>query len=116
MDHQSRPAISYIVFMGRDFRGCGKKRPTVCHSERSEESLFLLLSLNPREILRFAQNDNMNYFFRSLFSRDVREFEEQGPQPLPPHHGCVAKDEIASRHAFSFVDRRNRLRYKSAAD
>jgi hypothetical protein len=37
-----------------------------CHSERSEESPFLLLSLNPREILRFAQNDKINYFFRGL--------------------------------------------------
>jgi hypothetical protein len=27
-----------------------------------------LLSLNPREILRFAQNDKINYFFRGPFS------------------------------------------------
>jgi hypothetical protein len=40
--------------------------PHFCHSERSEESFFLLLSLNPREILRFAPNDKINYFLRSL--------------------------------------------------
>src|ERR1700674_123338 len=46
-----------------------KKGPTpFCHSERSEESLFLFMELNRREILRFAQNDKINYFFRSLFS------------------------------------------------
>jgi hypothetical protein len=39
-----------------------------CHSERSEESLFLFMQLNRREILRFAQNDKVNYFFRSLLS------------------------------------------------
>jgi hypothetical protein len=33
-----------------------------CHSERSEESLFLFMGLNRREIPRFAQNDKMNYF------------------------------------------------------
>src|ERR1700686_4085415 len=40
-----------------------------CHSERSEESLFLFMGLNRREIPRFARNDKINYFFRSLFSR-----------------------------------------------
>src|SRR6202521_5348276 len=49
-----------------------KKAPTpFCHSERSEESLFLFMELNRREILRFAQNDKINYFFRSLFSLPV---------------------------------------------
>src|ERR1700674_3115482 len=49
-----------------------KKGPTpFCHSERSEESLFLFMELNRREILRFAQNDKINYFFRSLFSLSV---------------------------------------------
>jgi hypothetical protein len=31
-----------------------------------EESLFPFMELNRREILRFAQNDKVNYFFRSL--------------------------------------------------
>src|SRR6202521_101198 len=49
-----------------------KKGPTpFCHSERSEESLFLFMELNRREILRFAQNDKINYFFRRLFSLPV---------------------------------------------
>jgi hypothetical protein len=39
---------------------------TFCHSERSEESLFLFMGLDRREILRFAQNDKIDYFFRSL--------------------------------------------------
>jgi len=33
-----------------------------------EESLFPFMELNRREILRFAQNDKVNYFFRSLVS------------------------------------------------
>jgi hypothetical protein len=45
-----------------------KALPPFCHSERSEESLFIFLNLIQREILRFAQNDKINYFFRSLFS------------------------------------------------
>jgi len=35
---------------------------------RAEESL-ILLTLKPGEIPRFAQNDKIDYFFRSLFSR-----------------------------------------------
>ena len=37
------------------FTGCGESS-FLCHSERSEESL-LVLTLEPGEILRFAQND-----------------------------------------------------------
>src|SRR5579864_3326585 len=48
------------------FQAAEKSVPHSCLSQRSAESLFLLLSLNPREILRFAQNDEINYFFRSL--------------------------------------------------
>jgi hypothetical protein len=45
-----------------------RKNSKLCHSERSEESFFVvLLYLNPREILRFAQNDRKRHFFRSLF-------------------------------------------------
>ena len=54
--------------MGRASEDAEISVPHFCHSERSEESLFLLLSLNPREILRFAQNDKINYFFRGPFS------------------------------------------------
>src|SRR5579863_878484 len=39
-----------------------------CHSERSEESLFLFMGLYRREIPRFARNEKINYFFRSLKS------------------------------------------------
>jgi hypothetical protein len=34
-----------------------------CHSERSEESLFLFMRLNLREIPRSARNDKRNYLF-----------------------------------------------------
>jgi hypothetical protein len=44
----------------------GKGLYFFCHSERSEESLFLFMELNRREIPRFARNDKTNYFFRSL--------------------------------------------------
>ena len=40
---------------------------------RAEESLRLL-TLEPREIPRFARNDKINYFFRSLFSLSGFEF------------------------------------------
>jgi len=51
-----------------------KRPPISCHSERSEESLFLLARSNPGEIPRFARNDKIscsrcfhtNYFFRGL--------------------------------------------------
>src|SRR5271165_2227887 len=40
--------------------GCEISTNTFCHSERSEESLFLFMGVNLREILRFAQNDKIN--------------------------------------------------------
>jgi hypothetical protein len=43
-----------------------KTPPEFCHSERSEESLFLFKEPNRREIPHFARNDKVNYFFRSL--------------------------------------------------
>jgi hypothetical protein len=44
-----------------------KKIPhSSCHSERSEESLFLLLGLNRGAIPRFVRNDKIVYFFRNL--------------------------------------------------
>jgi hypothetical protein len=39
-----------------------------CHSERSEESLFLFLGSNRGEIPRFARNEKINYFFHGLFN------------------------------------------------
>src|SRR5229473_2848151 len=38
---------------------------------RAEESL-ILLTLEPREISHFVRNDKITYFFRSLFSRDIK--------------------------------------------
>ncbi len=47
--------------------GCAKIRQ-FCHSERSEESLFLFKRIRTGEILRFAQNDKRFWdFYRSLF-------------------------------------------------
>src|ERR1700693_5049876 len=40
-----------------------KKCPPFCHSERSEESLFLFLSSIRREIPCSARNDKMHHFF-----------------------------------------------------
>jgi hypothetical protein len=75
-------SLSKIIFVGHGFKGYGKSFKTFCHSERSEESLFLFIGLTPREILRFAQNDKINYYFRGLFSRGIRRPENQGPYPL----------------------------------
>jgi len=55
-----------------------KAPPSFCHSERSEESLFLYLNLNRREIPRFARNDKINYFLRSLFSADIKSLTKIG--------------------------------------
>jgi hypothetical protein len=43
-----------------------KTHNAVILSEAKNLSLFLLQYLNRREILRFAQNDRTNHFFRSL--------------------------------------------------
>jgi hypothetical protein len=72
----SRPSgrlesVSYISFVGRGFTGCGKTQSAVILSEAKNLSLFLFLCLNRREIPRFAQNDKIRHFFRSLFSRDI---------------------------------------------
>jgi hypothetical protein len=42
--------------------GCGKNQNAVILSEAKNLSLFLCLYLDPREILRFAQNDKTRYF------------------------------------------------------
>jgi len=66
---------------------------TLCHSERSEESLFPFMELNRREILRFAQNDKVNYSFRSLLGKPVNKGQYTGdalqrlvgPSDCSPH-------------------------------
>src|SRR5450631_4055425 len=55
-------------FRRTDFRACGKRAHHFCHSERSEESLFDPSPRKEGEIPRFARNDKINHFFRSLFS------------------------------------------------
>jgi hypothetical protein len=64
---QSHPLRSKV--RTSTFKSLRKRAPSFCHSERSEESLFLFLGLNRREIPRFARNDKIGYFFRSLLSR-----------------------------------------------
>src|SRR4029077_7980682 len=60
------------LLSGAGFTGCGKTQYSVILSEAKNLFLFLLLYLNRREILRFAQNDRTRPFFRSLFSlRDL---------------------------------------------
>src|SRR4029077_14351019 len=61
------------------FTGCGKTQNSVILSEAKNLSLFLLLYLNRREILRFAQNDRTRPFFRSLFS--LSPFARGRPNP-----------------------------------
>src|SRR5580700_8955529 len=48
-----------VRFSGTGFPGCGKTKNSVILSEAKNLSLFLFLYLNRREILRFAQNENM---------------------------------------------------------
>src|ERR1700739_396344 len=84
-----------------------------CHSERSEESLFLFMELNRREIPRFARNDKINYFFRRSLqpagfsgskgdcfplnpdslnpSGCARSFQPAGAEPLLQSRGCKNK-------------------------
>jgi len=56
---------------GTALQAAKKNLPEYCHSERSEESLFLFIGPNRREIPRSARNDKINYFCRSLFSLAV---------------------------------------------
>jgi hypothetical protein len=46
--------------------------------------LFLILHLNRREILRFAQNDKTRHFFRSLFSLRILDRARANPHRLKP--------------------------------
>jgi hypothetical protein len=58
---------------------------TVCLTERdNRKSLFLFMESNRREIPRFARNDKINYFFRSLFSLWVLVLARTNPRRLKP--------------------------------
>src|SRR4029077_12321289 len=72
----SRPSLSRRGPGSAGFRGCGKTQNSVILSEAKNLSLFLLLYLNRREILRFAQNDRTRPFFRSLWGSSLH-----GPKP-----------------------------------
>ncbi len=50
------------------FSACGKTQIFVIPRRAARRGISLLLHLNRREIPRFARNDKLNYFFRSLFS------------------------------------------------
>src|SRR5579863_5170352 len=76
-----------------------------CHSERTEESLFPFMELNRREILRFARNDNVSYFFRSLFSLSpCKGTEREKPDRLKPV--LLDEDFFSCREGFDAVDAR----------
>src|SRR6266481_7779176 len=69
---QSLKPGDYCHVTGRLEKAAEKGPHSFCHSERSEESLFLFSGSNRREIPRFARNDKINLFFRNLFSRDLQ--------------------------------------------
>jgi hypothetical protein len=52
--------------VARGLQAVKQKRPTLCHSERSEESLIPLSGANRREIPRFARNDKVKTFPQEL--------------------------------------------------
>jgi hypothetical protein len=62
-----------LVLVEQASEAAEKGPHSFCHSERSEESLFLFMELNRREIPRFARNDKINYFFRSLLGAHLVE-------------------------------------------
>jgi len=66
------------------FMRCGKNA-LVCHSERSEDSLFdLSVGKETREIPLFARNDNVFGFFRTPFSLRVLVPATTKPHRLKP--------------------------------
>jgi hypothetical protein len=77
--------------VGQASAGCGKTQNSVILSEAKNLSLFFLLYLNRREILRFAQNDRVSHFFRRLFS-------------LPWSKLLSNHDEAVRECCFSCVD------------
>jgi hypothetical protein len=63
-----------------------------CHSERSEESLFLFMELNRREIPRFARNDKINYFFRSLYCKQLEHsWQDAGATEDADDQDCMGR-------------------------
>jgi hypothetical protein len=75
-----------------------KKTPIFCHSERSEESLFLFVRVHRREIPRSARNDKINYFSRSLFTLWVLVLARTNPHRLKSLGGNY---RIFVGHGFS---------------
>jgi hypothetical protein len=71
-------AFSRIVIGVAASKGAEKPTIDVILSEAKNLAFFVFPPLlNRREILRFAQNDRIKHFFRSLFTRDV-----QGGRPI----------------------------------
>src|ERR1700693_6093161 len=58
---------AHAVLVARVFRGCGKTQIFVISRGAARRGISLFLHLNKREIPRFARNDKINHFFRSLF-------------------------------------------------
>src|ERR1700685_2510610 len=65
----SNSIVSTSKWRASTFKSLRKRAPSFCHSERSEESLFLFLVSNRREIPRFARNDKIGHIFRRLLSQ-----------------------------------------------
>jgi hypothetical protein len=80
-------------FVGCGFRGCGKTQHFVIPSEARNPSFFIFLYLNRREIPRFARNDGINYFFRKLFNRDIKNSK---------NHRALAPGSLTSLGGFQF--------------
>src|ERR1700676_5348794 len=55
-----------MVCSGAGFTACGKIKNFVIPRRAARRGISLSLAFNHREIPRFAQNDKMKYFFRSL--------------------------------------------------
>jgi uncharacterized protein len=64
---------------GAGFTDCGKTQIFVIPRRAARRGIFLFLSLNRREIPHFSQNDKIDSFFRSLFSRSC--FFAHGSEP-----------------------------------
>ena len=66
-----------------------------CHSEvvaATEESLLLYMALNRRVIPRFARNDKINYFFRSLKMLSDEVLNDWGACPRRVGLAVMAKN------------------------
>ena len=92
-------SMARLVEEARSLAGCGKT-PGSCHPEEPEatKDLCSCLILRTAEILRFAQNDRLHGFFRSLLG--VR-CEVRGPKPPLSSdtrrrlaHQCLTKRKV----------------------